>query len=42
MVYSELVAREVTFTALKDGEKGYYKDYIDSTETAAAARAKKE
>lgn len=36
VVYSELVAREVTFTALKDGEKGYYKDYIDSTETSAA------
>ena len=36
VVYSELVAREVTFTALKDGEKGYYKDYIDSTETSAS------
>lgn len=37
VVYSELVAREVTFTALKDGDKRYYKDYIDSTETSAAA-----
>lgn len=37
VVYSELVAREATFTALKDGANGYYVDYIDSTETTAAA-----
>ena len=37
VVYSELVAREATFTALKDGANGYYVDYIDSTETSAAA-----
>lgn len=37
VVYSELVAREATFTALKDGANGYYVDYIDSTETTATA-----
>ena len=37
VVYSELVKREATFTALKDGANGYYIDYIDSTETSAAA-----
>lgn len=36
VVYSELVAREATFTALKDGDNGYYIDYIDSTETTAS------
>lgn len=36
VVYSELVAREATFTALKDGDNGYYVDYIDSTETSKA------
>lgn len=36
VVYSELVAREATFTALKDGDNGYYIDYIDSTETSAS------
>lgn len=32
--YSELVGREITMSALKDGSTGdYYVDYIDSTET---------
>lgn len=35
--YSELVGREITMAALKDGTTGdYYIDYIDSTETAGA------